>query len=268
MSDHQTIQALSFDQYLAASGVSNSMLKVIREKSPFHLRYEMQNPPTPTPAQRFGTLTHTCLLQPDTALFHVRPEGLDGRTKDGKAWLADHQDREVITHEEAKAVEAMKAAVWEHPTASKLLRNADYERSLFVTDDKGTLRKLRPDILPNDGDYLPDVKTCESAHPEDFVKSMLNFGYVQQAAYYLDGTKLAGREYKVFAFIAVEKHPPYAVAVHLIEPAAVKYGRAIYERDLDIWRQCLATNVWPSYPTAPKCIEFPNWMQKTLEQYA
>lgn len=268
MSEHAPIQELSFEQYAAADGVSNSMLKIIRESTPLHLLYEMGHPSEPTPAQRFGELVHTAILQPDLAKWHVKPAGMDMRTKAGKEWAEERQSLPIISTDESNSIEGMKAAVHAHPAASRLLKNASFERSLFVHDSEGTLRKLRPDVLPDGGDYLPDLKTCESAHPDDFAKQIVNYGYLEQAAYYLDGTALIGRKFRAFCFIAVEKHPPFAVAVHVLEPAAVGLGRANYEAPLRIYRECKARNEWPGYSAKPQCIELPGFLQRQLEAHA
>jgi len=268
MSEHTAIQELSHAQYLAAKGVSASMLKVIRESTPLHLWWQMQNPPEPTPAQEFGTLVHAAILTPDSLLFHVKPRDLDMRTKAGKEWAATHQDKPAVSADDAASIDAMKTAVHRHKTASRLLKNAEYERSLFVNDSHGTLRKLRPDVLPKAGNILPDLKTCESAADEDFARSIATYGYFCQAAYYIDGCKLAGREFEMFAFIAVEKRPPYAVAVYTLDDTALSLGRSLYQRDLTIYRECLASNHWPGYSEDPMWIGLPPWMQKEAEKVA
>src|SRR5688572_8382434 len=99
MSDHLgIIPTLSHEQYLAAPGVSHSMLKVIRDQSPAHLRSQMSAPKEATPSQRIGTLTHALLLQPDTmaGAFHVRPADMNFTTKEGKAWRAAHSDKPIL----------------------------------------------------------------------------------------------------------------------------------------------------------------------------
>lgn len=268
MSEHQTIQDLSFEQYREASGVSASMLKVLRQRSPMHLRYAMQHPEPPTDAQRFGALVHSAILTPDLSRYHVKPEGLDFRTKDGKAWRDERQDLPIVTHDEHASIVAMRDAVHAHPIAKLLLNSGEPERSVFVRDSQGTMRKLRPDIIPNSGNILPDLKTCESAHPDMFAKAIANYEYFAQAGYYLEGMELAGRSFEVFAFIAVEKSPPYACAVYTLDSYAAEFGRKMCSRDLMVYRQCEAENRWPAYGNEPTPIALPPYMQKVAEQFA
>lgn len=267
----EIIPDLGHEQYLAAEGVSHSMLKILREKSPLHLRAAMDTPaPEPTDAQKIGTLTHAALLQPDILkdAFHVRPEGLDLRTKAGKEWATEHTDRLVITADELARINGMVAAVHKHPIAKRLLANAAYEQSIFVEDAKGTLRKLRADILPRGGNILPDLKTCDSSHPDDFEKAIAKWGYWSQGAYYLDGCKLAGMDFENFVLIAVEKDYPHAVATYTLDPIALDYGRMVNEKALAIYRECVETGHWPGYSNEVKYIGLPHWLMKEAEQAA
>ena len=171
MSDYNgIIPDLAFAQYTAAPGVNNSMLKILCDKTPAHLRAYLDGPPQePTAAQRFGQLLHSFLLQPETmdGAYHVKPDGMKFNTKEGKAWQDEHAGKPILSSEEHAQIEAMVAAVHSHPSAKRLMANAAFEQSIFVTDSHGTKLKLRPDILPHAGDYLPDVKTCDSAKADE-----------------------------------------------------------------------------------------------------
>lgn len=272
MSDHRGIVPdLAHEQYLAANGLSHSMLKIMREQSPMHLRAAMDAPPEPeTEVQRIGALTHRAILIPETLkdAFHVKPQGMNFTTKDGKAWRDEHSDRPIVKFDEWETVKRMVDAVHRHPSARRLLKNAQFEQSIFVEDTKGTLRKLRPDVLPAAGNILPDLKTCTSAHPDDFMKSVADFGYWTQGAWYLDGTSLAGMEFDTFVLIAVEKTYPHAVATYAVDMFAIEYGRRINEALVERYRQCVETGVWPGYEEKISYIGLPPWLQKQAEQVA
>ena len=260
------IQSLSHEQYLLADGVSNSMLKVISESSPLHLKWQIDGgKKEQTEAQKIGAITHRSIFEPETmeSAFYVRPDGMKFTTKEGMAWKEAHADRPILTANERDSICAMVSAVQKHPTASRLLKNAAFEQSCFAEDSLGTLRKWRPDILPSGGNILPDLKTCEDASPRAFEKSIAQWGYYRQAAYYLDGCKLLNREFENFVLIAVEKNPPYAVVVYPIDPLAIRLGRIEYERDLATYRECLETGIWPGYQD--QVLSLPFWKQKELE---
>lgn len=271
MSEHvlSGIHEMTADTYHKSAGVSKSMLdQIAAPKTPAHFRAYMDEPrPEPTEAMKFGTVLHAALLQPDTMdSVVVRPEGLDGRTKIGKEWLAANESKTILFPDQHKAIQRMVDNVWKHPVAKRLLTGSDFERSLFATDESGILRKGRLDVLTKAGNILPDVKTCESAAPDDFEKSVFNYRYFVQAAYYLDLCQMVGIDKGHFVFIAVEKVAPYLVAVHEIDPIIVDAGRKIYQRDLTLYRECMDSGEWPGYPTTVGLISVPLWARKTLEE--
>lgn len=262
------IHSMSWEQYQAATGVSNSMLKILSSRTPLHLKtWMIGDKPEATAAMRFGTLVHRAIFEPDTVkdAFYTKPDGMKFTTKDGKAWQDEHNDRPIIAAEDAFSIMKMISAVHAHPIASRLLVNARFEASIFAEDGEGTLRKARADILPAGGNMLPDLKTCDSASPDDFTKAIGQYGYYRQAAYYLDICALCGMEFSAFVLIAVEKSAPYAVACYQIEPMAVQLGRAQYQRDLVIYRECEASGKWPGYPERLSALSVPTWMQRELE---
>jgi hypothetical protein len=204
--------------YFAADGVSRSMLEDILppESTPLHFwarHIGKTAVDEETAAKRLGALTHRFLLEEDTTkgAFHIKPEGMKFSNKEGIAWKAAHADLPIITADEMGAINGMRAAVWAHPTARRFVKGAQLEQCLFATDEKGTLRKGRLDMLNERGDYLADIKTCISASEKEISKAVDNFGYYRQAAFYLDLCKLLGIEKKAFVLICVEKTPPYDV---------------------------------------------------------
>ena len=124
------IHSMAFERYCAADGVSKSMLDILAERTPMHLRaYMMREDQEPeTPAMRFGTILHRALLEPDTYAggFHVKPEKLTFTTKTGKAWKDEHADKPVITLAESQQIDAMVSAVHLHPFAKRLLKGAQH----------------------------------------------------------------------------------------------------------------------------------------------
>lgn len=256
------------ERYLAAAGVSKSMLDIIAEKTPFHLR--CAPPRKETPALRFGTIFHRALLEPDTYKggFHVRPEKLSFATKEGKAWRKEHEDLPVISFDEAKAIEDMQSSVLAHPFAKRLLFGAMPEQCIFVEDLQGTLRKSRIDVLTTKGNVLADIKTTESAALDNFERSVSNYRLHVQAAYYLDNCKLAGIDKQSFFFICVEKSPPYAVRCLQLMPEVIAYGKILYQRDLQVYRNCVETGTWPAWGDAYDECALPSYEMRALEQAA
>lgn len=266
MSDQSIIKTMPAEQYHAADGLSFSMLKILSAQSPMHLKCYMDGEkPEPTPAMRFGSLTHSFILENESCEFAVRPEGMTFTTKEGKAWR-DAQDKPIITADEFEDLKRMAKAVHAHPIAKRLLSGGKSEQSLFARDSKGTMRKCRVDYLPTSGNVIVDLKTCGDASPLEFGKNVANLNYLGQAYYYLKLCKLCGLDKSAFAFIAVEKTPPYAVAVYQPPDEWIEAAGRIVEADVQRFRNCVESNQWPAYGTEILPMQLPQWAEKQLQQ--
>lgn len=265
------IHSMAYEDYAKAEGVNKSSLDYIAPPyTPAHFRARFitgELKDEETPAKRLGSLTHRCVLEPETleGAFHIKPGGMKFTTKDGIAWRDEHEDRPIITTPEARQIEAMRDAVWRHPLAKRLLAGGQMERSVFATDENGILRKARLDCLPPAGNILPDLKTVESTDEHWFEKQNENCRWFVQAAYSISITKLLGMAFENFAAITVEKTPPYDVVVRDFSDL-LHAGRMCFERDLMMLRQCREKNEWPGRSNHFEPATLPAWAMKGLEQ--
>lgn len=251
-------------EYHASTAISKSGLDLIR-RAPYLYAYRRENPQEQTPAMRLGTLTHTVVLEPEVFAHSViaRPEGIDRRTSAGKAdWAAFEimaEGREIITNEEGAKLAAIRDAVRSHPAAAKALTGSPtIEQSIFWDSD-GIACRCRPDAVTSKG-VIVDLKTTRDASPEGFAKSIAQYRYHVQAAFYSDGYRAAfGEAPRGFVFIAVETEPPYLVAVYVASEAMTQRGRVDYQTDLDTFRRCQESGTWPGYSDAPLTIDLPKW---------
>jgi hypothetical protein len=265
MSNHPNsiILGMPSDEYHASIGLGSSGLKRLA-KSPLHYR---DTPPIdPTPAMRNGTLTHCVLLEPDTVddRYVVKPFGLDGRTKEGKAWAATvPAGVEVISDDQLRAAECQADRLRSMPDVGSLLAAGNPEVSAFWVDEEtGELCKCRPDwVAPaGDGVILVDVKTCQDASPTGFAKACANMRYHLQAAWYAEGyEKASGQRVLGFVFACVESEAPYATAAYMLDDAAMELGRAENRRLLGLYAACKASNDWPGYSPTIEPLSLPSW---------
>ena len=261
------IPDLPNEQYHSGPGVSKSQLDQIA-KSPAHYQYARTAPKKdPTPAQRFGSLAHTMVLEPHKLNVVVGPSV----NKNSNEWKifkagADAAGAEIVTQEELDTLEGMKAAVYAHPAAAWLLGPGYVEHSAYWIDPAtGLLCRFRPDKLrrTEKGVVLVDLKSTEDASEAEFSRSIENFRYHVQAAFYSDGIEQAlGERVTAFAFIAVEKKAPYAVACYQLADVDVEDGREAYQNDLFRLKDCLARNEWPAYSPRIETITRPAWAKR------
>lgn len=168
-------------------------------------------------------------------------------------------------------VEAMAAALRAHPIAAALLDpdKGKPEQSLFWQQG-GIWRRARYDWLPTEYKgrlILPDYKTTPDASAAAFSKSVANFGYHNQAGWYLDGAiALLGVRDPAFVFIAQEKIAPYLVNVIELDRYALEIGRSLNEEAVETYLACMESGEWPGYPNDVTQIALPRWAEMSFEE--
>ena len=261
-------------EYNKAPGIRRSLLWEIR-RSPAHLKWRMDNPPEATPALIFGQALHAAVLTPEDygRQFAVMPN-VDRRTKAGReAWeaaAAEAQGRTQIAFDWAEQIAAMVQAVRGNPMAARLL-DGPHETSYFWADTMtGEGCKCRTDAETDIGDMhlIVDLKSCQDASTDAFMRDALNYGYDVQAAMYTDGYKAVTGQEASFVFIAVEKNPPYAVNILQADTLFMQHGQDRYRHLLGLYHECRQRNQWPGYTGFDGYIAslgLPAWLAKDYQ---
>lgn len=256
-------------EYHEAEGISKSDLDLIH-KSPLHFVTAKTQPEKQTESLLFGSALHKYVLEKkDYNSEFITAPVCDRRTKEGKAIYADFVEqaagKSITTSEQSERILNMSKAIFQHPLASKLLTGGTAEQSYFWRDnDSNILCKCRPDYIK--GNYCIDLKTTQSAKPDDFMKSAYNYRYYVQSYWYLKGLKASGIDVENFIFIAVEKEPPYAICVYVASEDFLKLGEVEAESDFAVYKKCLETGNWYGYDETPEVhsLELPDWARKEL----
>lgn len=248
---------------------SNSSLRILREKTPAHLKAYTEAPEQPgTPAMAFGRAYHCRMLEPAkfAATYCVRPDFGDLRTNVGKAardaWLADHAGMQTLTKDDSDRIEAMAAALQAHPLAWAILSQGHSEVTMYWNDRQtGVPCKARADKW-HPGKLFADLKTTDDASPEAFRRSVSKYAYHVQHAHYCDGAAACGEPVTNFLIVAQEKEAPYAVAVYQIDAAAEARGFELREQGLQLMKQCIDADAWPAYAPGITELSLPAWALK------
>lgn len=263
---------LPMPDYLAAHGVSQSQLKHLA-RSPAHLREYVDHPKPSTEDQIIGTITHVAVFEPHRleTSCHVKPENYqndkgDWRKWNGNAtvckdWIAARQDKPIIPQKKFTDVLGIRDAVARHPAAALALKTGKAEQSLFCEDpETGLQLKCRADWMS--GNAFVDLKTCLDASREGFARTVAQRGYDLQAALTMDIAAILGLGKEHFLFIAVEKEPPYAVAVYELDAESIEIGRQKYRRLLWKYVACVSEDRWPAYSQNIERLSLPAWAKK------
>lgn len=128
--------------------------------------------------------------------------------------------------------------------------------------------RARLDWLHDDHTVIDDYKTTGgSAEPAAWIRgSLFANGYDLQAAWYARGVKALTQEEATFRFVVQENYPPYALSVVALGPDVLALAAQKVETALRLWRECLATNAWPGYPTRTCWAELPPWEEQRWAQ--
>jgi hypothetical protein len=157
-----------------------------------------------------GAALHCLVLTPDQfkSEFNILKPEMNRRTREGKP---------VLSNAVYLRIEAMAGAILNHPSASALLKNGSPESSYIWEDpDYKLVCKCRPDYLGS-GLVIPDLKSCQDASYEAFQRAIIDHRYHVQGAYFIDGVKAVDGKTRDFILVAVEKEPPFAVAVYKLD---------------------------------------------------
>ena len=284
---------LPAEDYHAAPGASQSRLKVLRDASPAHLKHQLDNPQPQTDAQRLGAAIHDFVLLPDraAALWTAagQCEATTGKgtrcTRGGAVrifgeWFcgqhagadADPDDVAVLSASDYATCEAVRDAIGRHRRARQLLVG-DAEQSAWWADAGwdgrdalGVVCKGRFDLLGHRTGTIVDLKTTRSAHRERFSKAIWDWGYHIQAAHYINGARALGLDFSRFAFIAVEKEPPYGIGVFELTEAALYDGGRELRPLLERYAECERTDTWPGYDEDVVLVDLPTWAPRKIDE--
>jgi hypothetical protein len=250
------VRDLPHEQYLQHPALSFSGAKVlVQPGGPARFAYEREHGRPPKDEFDVGHAAHDAVLGVGPELVVV--DAADWRTTAAKEQreLARASGKVPVLPKTAAQVADMARALRQHPVAARLLHptSGEPEVSLFWRDDThGVDRRGRVDWLRKpDGDgrlIVADYKTCQSAAPAAIARSVVNYGYHQQAAWYRDlivGLGLARSA--PFLFVFQEVAVPYLVHVIELDPATLAMGDDLNRRALALFADCTGGDVWPGY---------------------
>jgi hypothetical protein len=265
------------DEYHADNSLSSSgARKLLPPSCPAQFKYAREHPQAPKKEFDYGHAAHKLVLGdgPELALIDYSTY-LGGKAKAERDEARAAGLVPLLRHE-YEQVEAMAAAIRQHPVAGPLFKPGSgiAERSIFWTDETtGVRRRCRPDWLKE----LPglticaDYKTTTDANPEAVSKAIRDHGYHQQDPWYLDGLAAAGTPNARFIFAFQSKKPPYLVTVRELDELTRSIGRAKNDAALRLYAECTASGQWPDW-TGPiddiPVISLPTWAAiKEAEEY-
>lgn len=264
------VEDMDHHDYLGVKALSSTFAKKMLSHSPMHARFDAEADQVKTKAERrhfdIGTAIHLGVLEPDRFPddIVICPE-FNKRKKDEKAayeaFLEEHEDDCVLTAAELVHAQRAVEAALRHPGVKKLLEPSHrVEHSIFWQDNEYRCHcKARFDVLRNDM-FAVDVKSTVDASPEGFQRAIGKYGYYLQAGHYNNGALHVLNEHlRAWAFIAIEKQPPYGVACYVLGGPSMLRGAHLADRATQLYAECIESGYWPGYADTIELIDAPQY---------
>ena len=254
------------DYHADPGSISSSGARTLLWGTPAKFLAEAQEKPDPKPEYDFGHAAHKLVLGKGADIVSI--DAKDWRTDKAKSTREEAWSEgkiPLLAKDVAKA-ELMASRVRDHPLAADLLAKGDAEITGYWRDPITGIRlRWRADWLyPGQNRLIiVDYKTTKDASPRGFHKSVADYHYHQQDAWYRDGVIANGlHDDPLFVFIAQEKTPPFLVSVHECRPHQLEAGRDLNRRAIDLYADCKRTDTWPGYSDGIYAIDFPIWADR------
>ena len=235
--------------------------------NPQRAKAKAETPMAPTPAMITGRLLHQYVLEPKRfKKEHFMAPACKLNTKVGRelyeAAISANPGREPVREADWLQFEEMREAVMVHPKAGAYLKCKGKSEVSIFWDDEGTGLpcKGRLDRLADRQGAIIDLKTCQDASPRAVARSVSQFNYHLQAAFYTDGLMANGFDDVQFIFIFVEKTAPHSVSVVRLADDYLAAGRRMYDKALQNYAQCHEADMFPGWDELIT-LERPHWVE-------
>lgn len=216
------IKNLPQEDYRELKYISASDIKLVLE-NPYLYKTKWSKPSTDN--MLLGSLVHCLVIEPKTfdKNYLILPE-LNLRSK------TDKENLENIKLENPKKTLIKQDIFDKAKDIADSILGSDIGRLFtggfgevsYIKNCYGVKCKARPDYYLKDKNIIIDLKTTKfgGANPSSFQKTIANFKYYIQAAFYLDVL-----EADKFFFVAVETEEPYMIGLYELDNVALDLGR-------------------------------------------
>ena len=253
----EKVMKMADKEYFEVEALSNSDFRLLKE-SVLHYKhkelFKLQGA-----SLTLGSAVHKLVLEPESFNDDFVIEDFEGAHlnkntkayKEAKAeWLESVGDREILSYDDFVKITQMAVNV--KAIAGGLLKGGVAEMAFFSEFD-GVPVKCKADYYIEDAGVVIDLKTTKSI--KEFKKSILEYGYGTQSAFYTDVIRSIGLKADRFVFILVETSAPYMVSVQEMSLEGIEEGRAIYSELLQTWKDFTNDGI----VNVVKTTNYPEW---------
>lgn len=272
------VHNLTADEYhadpVAGGSLSSTGARKLLDTCPAKFRYWIEQGEETKQVWDEGSAAHMLVLGAGPKLTKVvgtgagGPDAWQNNVDKGKVIEARAAGEIPLKPKQWDMVHGMAEALQKHKLAAALLSpEQGVAEQTIVWQDPATgvmcralLDLLRHPLRGGGTFYVPDYKTCVSAHPDAVARSVSDWGYHIQGWWYEQAAKAAGRGPDVqFTLIAQEKTPPYLVSVVFPDAESIRAGGMLARDALNQYAECKRTGKWPGYSEQGVPVSLPPW---------
>ena len=213
-------------------------------------------------ALALGTLAHTFFLEPARYAKEVvvKPEGHDGRTKEGKAWNEANAGRMVISPADQQVLDILKVRM-PSEVSGILADPAGKAEVTYRAELEGVTCQCRADWqVPSHTDEtmeIYDLKTCQNV--DDAAKSVWDWGYHIQQEFYRFVVRANLGKFPRFTFIFCETAAPYRWRIVRLDDTLARHAQEKIGYALAGIRHCIETDDWSDTSPIHQTVSAPKW---------
>jgi hypothetical protein len=175
-------------------------------------------------------------------------------------WLVANEGRTILETDDARTIDGMVTSLRAHPVGGRILERGLPEVTCRWQDPRtGIECKAKADLWVEELALLADIKGLFDGSWSGFRLASEKYKYHRQDSFYRRGWSAISYTPSAFFFLCVEKTPPYLVSLFEHHPEDIAAGNEANNTALDIMAECLATGIWPGYPTGVQRVRLRPW---------
>jgi hypothetical protein len=152
--------------------------------------------------------------------------------------------------ESYETITAMLESCYQDKVIQGLIKNTEYQMSLYWTDEETGLRlKTRPDICKRKKNVIVNIKTTQDGSPKAFSKDLANHEYPLQAIQEITGCLRTGLmdSVDVYFWLVVEKVPPFNATIYEFDQSDIAASMDEYRYLLNKLARAQSECLYPGY---------------------
>jgi hypothetical protein len=183
----------------------------------------------------------------------TKPRASGYYQKKNREFMLGREQRYIINDEGKESwetIQAMLESCFQDTIIQTLIKNTEYQLSIFWTDPETRLRlKTRPDICKRKKNVIVNVKTTEDGSPKGFAKDLVNFDYPLQACHEITGCLQSGVMESIdkYFWLVVEKNAPFNATIYDFDQEDMKMGMDELHYLYNRIKKAKDQNLYPGY---------------------